>query len=242
MPDILTPPPGLPEERAKKWVQRYERRARRERAWYIFTRVAGVFVVLLWGVALLLCLGASRKAKALISEPVPTFQLQPQPLPLPSVAPVPAESPAPSVQRVRFIPEVPLEPELQETLWDACDQYDVPYELALAVAETESSFDIDADNGLCIGAMQINRGNISWLVGEGVDPTTYEGNLQAGALILGQHLDTYAGGWHKALMAYNCGAGGAAKLWAKGYTSSKYSRAVVATAETWKTIIEKESF
>lgn len=238
MPDILTPPPGLPEERAKKWVQRHKRRARR----YIFTRVAGVFVVLLWGGALLLCLGASRKAKALISEPMPTFQLQPQPLPLPSVAPVPAESPAPSVQRVRFIPEVPLEPELQETLWDACDQYGVPYELALAVAETESSFDVDADNGLCIGTMQINRGNISWLVGEGVDPTIYEGNLQAGALILGQHLDTYAGDWHKALMAYNCGAGGAAKLWAKGYTSSKYSRAVVATAETWKTIIEKESF
>lgn len=238
MPDRLTPPPGLSEERAKKWVQRHERRARRERVRQLLVRVAWVLAVLLWGAILLLCLGASRRAEALLSEPAPTTQPQPSPL----VTPAPVEIPSPPAQQVLFVPEIPLEPELQEALWDACDQYDVPYELAVAVAETESSFDLDADNGLCIGTTQIHRGNIPWLIGEGADPTTYEGNLRAGALILGQHLDAYDGDWHKALMAYNCGAGGAAKLWAKGYASSKYSRAVVATAETWKTIIEKESF
>lgn len=235
MPNTLTPPPGLPEERAKKWVQRHERRARREHIRYVLVRVAWVLVILLWGAALLLCLGASRGAEGLLSAPLATPQA------LCPAVPTPSASSLPPVMPTLYIPEVPLEPELQGALWSACDQYGVPYELALAVTEQESGFDVDADNGRCIGAMQINRGNIPWLQGEGIDPTTYEGNFQAGALILGQHLDTYDGDWHKALMAYNCGAGGAAKLWAQGHTSSKYSRAVVAAAETWKTIIEKES-
>lgn len=195
--------------------------------------MAGIelLILLLCVVSLVLGWKASCDADALLAELArstssPTSQVL--------TTALPTETPS----SVLFVPEVPLEPELQEALWDACDQCAVPYELALAVAEQESRFDLDADNGRCVGAMQINRVNFSWLEAEGLDPTTYEGNLRAGVLMLGQQLEKY-GDQHKALMAYNCGEGNAAQLWAKGQVTSTYSRAVLERAEKWKTIIEK---
>lgn len=146
------------------------------------------------------------------------------------------ETPSPYL----LLSEVPLSDDLQTATQAVCEKYGVPYALALAVIETESAFDPDADNGLCIGLMQINSVNFSWLSELGIDPHTYEGNVEAGVLILSRHMETY-GDWHKALMAYNCGASGAANLWAQGYTSSGYSRSVIAKAETWQTIIDENA-
>ena len=119
----------------------------------------------------------------------------------------------------------------------ACEDYGVPYALALAIAECESSFNLNADNGTCWGLMQVHPINYDRLRGLGIEPTDYEGNIVAGVFLIGELLDKY-GDQHKALMAYNCGEGGAAKLWQQGYYSSQYSRHVTNVSESWQHIID----
>lgn len=133
--------------------------------------------------------------------------------------------------------EIPLSYELQEVMQEACEQYSVPYSLALAIAERESNFDLDADNGICVGIMQIHPINYERLRSLGIEPTEYEGNIIAGVYMIGELLDEY-GDVSKALMAYNCGESGASQLWEQGYTSSEYSRQVMSLAEKWQGIIE----
>lgn len=134
------------------------------------------------------------------------------------------------------IAEIPLSGELQEVMQDACAAYDVPYALALAVCEAESSFQADADNGVCWGYMQINPVNYERLRSLGIEPTTYAGNIEAGVYMLGELLDAY-GDTHKALMAYNCGDAGAARMWEMGYDTSGYSQNVVEKSNAWQKII-----
>lgn len=98
-------------------------------------------------------------------------------------------------------------------------------------------FNLDADNGTCWGLMQVHPINYDRLRGLGIEPTDYEGNIVAGVLLIGELLDKY-GDQHKALMAYNCGEGGAAKLWQQGYYSSQYSRHVLNVSESWQQIID----
>lgn len=131
---------------------------------------------------------------------------------------------------------VPLPDYLQETMQRACEEYGVPYSLALAITECESSFDLEADSGVCWGLMQIHPINNAWLRELGIEPTEYEGNIVAGVLIIGQLLDKY-GDTHKALMAYNCGETGAARLWNQGYFTTSYSRKVIQSSEKWQQII-----
>lgn len=132
--------------------------------------------------------------------------------------------------------DIPLPEYLQETMQRACEEYGVSYSLALAIAERESSFDLEADSGVCWGLMQINPINYAWLRELGIEPTEYEGNIVAGVLIIGQLLDKY-GDTHKALMAYNCGESGAARLWEQGYYTTSYSRNVIESSEYWQQII-----
>ena len=135
-----------------------------------------------------------------------------------------------------YITGIPLSEELQSVMQDACAEYEVPYSLALAVCETESSFRTDAKNGDCIGLMQINAINFEWLREDGIEPTDHDGNIVAGVKMLGQLLDKYADA-HKALMAYNCGEAGAARLWARGQYKSKYSQKVVEKSDEWQKVI-----
>ena len=62
-------------------------------------------------------------------------------------APTPTVSVTPEPERYILTEDVPLPFELQRVMQDACDKYGVPYALALAVAECESSFILEADNG-----------------------------------------------------------------------------------------------
>ena len=98
-------------------------------------------------------------------------------------------------------------------------------------------FDSTATYGTCWGLMQVHPINYDRLRGLGIEPTDYEGNIVAGVLLIGELLDKY-GDQHKALMAYNCGEGGAAKLWQQGYYSSQYSRHVTNVSESWQQIID----
>ncbi len=131
-----------------------------------------------------------------------------------------------------------LSPELQKVMSEKCEEYGVPYALALAVADQESRFDPDAvsrtnDHGL----MQINSINFKWLREKGIDPLTYEGNIEAGVLMLSDALTRY-GDVELALMAYNCGDTGAEKLWDAGTYSTKYSREVMECYKKWAQIVE----
>lgn len=151
-----------------------------------------------------------------------------------------APMPTVSVEPDRYIltEDVPLPFDLQRVMQDACIKYNVPYALALAVAECESSFILEADNGTCWGLMQIHPINYPRLRENGIEPTEYEGNIVAGVFMLGELLEKYSD-THKALMAYNCGETGAKRLWNQGYFTSTYSRKVVTNYEKWQQIINK---
>ena len=127
--------------------------------------------------------------------------------------------------------EIPLSDGWQCWMQECCERYGVPYTLALGVAETESSWDFDADSGYAHGLMQISPINYDWLREIGIDPETKQGNIEAGVYMLGQLLISYD--VDRALMAYNCGETYAAELWAEGQTASEYSRNVRAAAERW---------
>lgn len=113
--------------------------------------------------------------------------------------------------------EVPLTAELQETLRALCDQNDIPYHLALGLIETESSFDPDADNGLCYGLMQLNRDYFP------ADLSPAE-NIRAGIEYLADQLGRYET-VEAALCGYNAGHDTGAR---------DYANAVLAAAERWE--------
>ena len=79
-------------------------------------------------------------------QPVQTVYFEPDPEP---------EDPAAEV--FVFRENVPLSAELQEVLWDACQEHKVEYALALGLIETESSFNPEAVSCVgCYGLMQLN--------------------------------------------------------------------------------------
>ena len=82
---------------------------------------------------------------------------------------------------------------------------------------------------------RINVCNHRWLYEElGItDVMDPEQNIEAGIYILGQAFQKYDDP-DKALMAYNMGDSGMKAAWSKGQHSSKYSRAVLETAQSLK--------
>ena len=119
---------------------------------------------------------------------------------------------------------VPLNHDTQAQVLGWCEEYGVPYSVALAVIEAESSFRPDAENGSCYGYMQINSINKSWLFQE-IGVTNLEDplqNLHSGIYMLGDLYGKY-GDWHKVLVCYNCGETGAYNhYFSQGLTSSGY--------------------
>lgn len=124
--------------------------------------------------------------------------------------------------------------ELVEYINTLAKDHGLPPELIYAVIEKESSWRADALNaaGNCIGLMQISTVNLGWL-GESLgvedlyDPFQ---NVLAGISMLASYVEAY-GDYHMALMCYNCGSGGAKKLFDQGVYSSTYSRWVVGRME-----------
>ena len=129
--------------------------------------------------------------------------------------------------------------EWQDYMRTYCEEYGCPYPLALAVAQTESNFDMDAVGASGeVGIMQLNPGpggsyHAEIQAATGLDPTTASGNIAGGCYKLGLYLAKY-GSVEKAAMAYNMGDSGMKAAWSKGRHSSKYSRAVLETAQSFK--------
>ena len=115
--------------------------------------------------------------------------------------------------------EIPLDFDLQCHLIAVCEEYGVPQNVALGVIQAESSFTATAANGSCYGYMQINSINSEWLSEKiGVtDLTDPYQNIRSGVFILSDLYGKY-GDWHKALICYNYGEGGAQEhVFSKGY-------------------------
>lgn len=134
---------------------------------------------------------------------------------------------------------VPMPYEWQDYMRTYCEEYGCPYPLALAVAQTESNFDMDAVGASGeAGIMQLNPGpggsyHAEIQAATGLDPTTASGNIAGGCYKLGLYLAKY-GSVEKAAMAYNMGEGGARSAWDSGITSTDYSKAVKEAMETWE--------
>ena len=183
------------------------------------------------------CVGvrAADKAAPTLPEPVLESTSTPEPTEEPSVVP--------STEEVLWRDDIVtdgnlLDHDLQVTMQACCEEYGVPYALALAVADVESRFDPDAASSTNdYGLMQINQVNHGWLLEQGIDPMTPAGNIEAGVLFLSDYLTAY-GDPELAVMAYNCGPSGAQNLWAAGTYSTDHSRKVMDRFDYWTSVLE----
>ena len=137
---------------------------------------------------------------------------------------------------------VPMCYEYQDYMRTYCAAYECPYPLALAVAEVESHFNMEAVGTAGeVGIMQLNPGpdgayHAELEAATGLDPTTPSGNIAAGCYLLGKYMQEY-GDTNKAAMAYNMGVSGAENAWAEGIASTDYSAAVVKAMERWEVTV-----
>lgn len=96
-----------------------------------------------------------------------------------------------------YNPAIPLRESLQSILWTSCQENDVPFELALAIIETESGFQEDADSGCAHGLMQLHQLYY--------DPNMPPGeNIDAGVKLLADNYARY-GNWPAAVTGYAVG-------------------------------------
>ena len=133
------------------------------------------------------------------------------------------------VNEIERIPELVAEGVKQnDAIAEIAEKYGISAALIKAIIKTESNFNptlISATNDY--GLMQINACNVSWLTDElGVtdlfDPAQ---NIESGVYILSGYLKRYS--LADALMAYNCGEGGAKRLWKQGVHSTHYTKKVL---------------
>lgn len=124
--------------------------------------------------------------------------------------------------------DIPLDKEQQDIVRRISEEYGVPFELALAVMQVESGFDVDViGSGNCYGIMQIHKINHPALEKQlGItDWLSLSDNARAGCYMLGQLLDKYQDET-RALMSYNMGEGAAKKAWNAGTRSTGYTQKV----------------
>ena len=126
--------------------------------------------------------------------------------------------------------DIPLDRYQQETLYNAAKEWNVPYELALAVcfAETNYTDQITEVNGKTYYGMMavqlesagsyMEQCNVEYLNSE-------EDRLRVGCCILGEHIRNY--GVTRGLMAYNAGTGTAQSQWAVGVEQTGYTITVL---------------
>lgn len=133
---------------------------------------------------------------------------------------------------------VPMEYEYQGYMRKYCAEYGILYTMALAVAEVESTFNMDAVGAAGeVGIMQLNPGpggsyHDELEAATGLDPTTPEGNIAGACYLLGKYMDLYNDP-AKAFMCYNMGHTGAKEAWAAGVTSTVYTEKVMEAMERW---------
>lgn len=122
-----------------------------------------------------------------------------------------------------------LPQELEDCIDATADRFGLDPVLVRAVIWVESRGQVDADNGLCYGLMQINmQYEDTFLRALEVDSIKDpKNNILAGCWWLSEMM-AYTGGQEvQALMCYNLGCGGAQDRWEDGIYSTAYTDAVL---------------
>lgn len=192
------------------------RRRTREELNYLKIRIIWYAAIILWAVAIVAVLffPAPEPLNKEYMEPadaVTTAEV------VPAVeAPVAAEvvylncdTPASEPEPPYLREDIPLEPEMQALLYDACGETGVDYELALAVVRKETDYrNLIGDGGESFGYMQVqprwHRDRMERLgVTDLMDP---HGNFRVGCDYLAELLGKYE--LEAALTCYNTGSPG----------------------------------
>lgn len=229
------------EREARHRRNEHRRRIVRRRRITALACLAVVLLAMVWAIVMACQAVGGEERETILPEPVavtPVFNLEEA-----GEDPQEAEKiEAALLEQGYFSDAIPLSYDLQDVMRTACEEYGCPYSLALAVAETESHFNMEAVGAAGeVGIMQLNPGPEStyWAALEAdtqQDPTTPAGNIVCGVYLLGTHLATYEDA-EKALMAYNMGAGGASQAWDAGITSTEYSAKVMEAANRWEAVV-----
>ena len=229
------------EREARHRRNEHRRRIVRRRRITALACLATVLLAMVWAIVMACQAVGGEERETILPEPVavtPVFNLEEA-----GEDPQEAEKiEAALLEQGYFSDAIPLSYDLQDVMRTACEEYGCPYSLALAVAETESHFNMEAVGAAGeVGIMQLNPGPEStyWAALEAdtqQDPTTPAGNIVCGVYLLGTHLATYEDA-EKALMAYNMGAGGASQAWDAGITSTEYSAKVMEAANRWEAVV-----
>lgn len=113
------------------------------------------------------------------------------------------------------VDEIPLAPYFQDLAYNLCKEYKVNFAFFLAMAESESTFDLNAvsKNGKCLGLMQINKCNWNKY---GLDANNKEDNIEIGIRMLSALIEKY-GSLDGVVMAYKGGEAAADKWIADGF-------------------------
>lgn len=121
----------------------------------------------------------------------------------------------------RYRAEVPLEAELQEVLYDLCEELGLDEALVLGLIRTESGFVTDAVNPVsrCYGLCQLNP----LYFPSDLSP---EENLRAGLTYLAEQMERYNGDVAAALTAYNAGYDSGSRTYANKVLENKKGREI----------------
>lgn len=126
--------------------------------------------------------------------------------------------------------DIPLDEETQEILYNACQEWGVPYELALAVCWRETNYqhlvtEVEGRTYYGMMAVQLESAE-SYMEQCGVETLEgMENSLRVGCCILGDYFNDY--GTVRALMAYNAGRSGAEAQWALGVGNTIYTTDII---------------
>ena len=231
-------------ERREASRRRNERRRRivRRRRITALACMAALVLAVVWAVAMACAAVGADEPETILPDPVAVTPIT-TPAAVLGKDPLEAEKiEAALLEQGYFSDAIPLPYDLQDTMRTACEEYGCPYPLALAVAEVESNFDMEAVGAVGeVGVMQLNPGpeNTYWVnlqAETNQDPTTPAGNIVCGVYLLGTHLVNY-GDTEKALMAYNMGPAGALQAWEDGITSTEYTEKVTEAMDRWEAVL-----
>lgn len=133
----------------------------------------------------------------------------------------------------RFCEDIPLTNEEQGFLQSACEEFEVPYALALGLIEQETDFrNIICDNGASTGYMQVQK-KWHWDRMERLGVTDLSepnGNFRVGLDYLSELYGKYED-WSLALTVYNMGHN-------PGYITD-YAKNVMGNYERWQELLKK---
>lgn len=127
--------------------------------------------------------------------------------------------------------DVPLGEDLQDHIYDICEEYGIPPEIIIAQISRESCFNPEVVGAAGeVGYLQIHPVTVTFITGEtGLDVSDPRENISAGAWLLHYFIDRgYS--LNEALICYNEGEGNASVLFDQGIYDTAYTADIYSIA------------